>query len=59
MPETTKKFFESILRTSDDNPSLVVNKVLVRQIDDNKRHFNSGQSDEKQNIKQTLNLQHA
>ena len=42
VPEATKKFFESILRASDDKPSLVVNKVLVRQIEDNKRHFNSG-----------------
>ena len=38
----TRKFFESILRASDDNPSLVVNRVLVRQMEDFKRHFCSG-----------------
>ena len=39
----TRKFFESILRASEDNPSLAVSRVLVRQMEDLKRHFCSGE----------------
>ena len=42
-PEMTRKFFESILRASEDNPSLAVSRVLVRQMEDLKRHFCSGE----------------
>ena len=42
-PEMTRKFFESILRASEDNPSLSVSRVLVRQMEDLKRHFCSGE----------------
>ena len=53
-PEMTRKFFESILRTADDNPGLLVNKVLVRQMEDLKRHFCSGKRSLRSDINHPL-----
>jgi hypothetical protein len=39
VPELTKRFFERVLRASDDAPNLVVTKVSVMDAKDRGRHF--------------------